>query len=149
MNENNEYYWLGYYELGKGSIVHHGNWGRIKKKSLVNNLNITKELIYENIRLRIYPSYPSRLTSIFLCPSFHEIEKYQKTTGKITEVIHKVKVLEPDKNKIITDWNKFNLLPNDSLEIAEQRAKDYWSGENVMNPEILIESAIEIMDIHK
>lgn len=149
MNEGNEYYWLGFYELGKGSIVYPGNWGRIKNKAFAASPNILKELIYENVRLRLYPAYPSRLNSIFVCPSLEEIIKYQKITSKVTEVIHKVKLVNVEANKTMTDWNKFTLAQNDSYELAEQRAREYWEGKNIANPEILIESAIEIMDIHK
>ncbi|MBK8399449.1 MAG: DUF2441 domain-containing protein [Leptospiraceae bacterium] len=149
MNEGNEYYWLGYYELGKGSTVYPGNWGRIKNKTFATSPNTLKELIYENIRLRYFPNLPSRLSSIFVCPSLEEIIKYQRSNNKVTEVIHKVKLVNEDANRTMADWSKFILSQNDSFEMAEQRAKDYWSRNNIQNPEILIESAIEIMDIHK
>lgn len=56
--------------LENGSVITPGNWGRIiRQYPMPDNCNaiVVKELLLENIRLRLYPSYPSRLDCAYVC----------------------------------------------------------------------------------
>ena len=68
--------------LENGSVITPGNWGRIiRQYPMPDNCNaiVVKELLLENIRLRLYPSYPSRLESVFGNFSFYS---YKKACGQ-------------------------------------------------------------------
>lgn len=149
MNESNEYYWLGFYELGKGSIVYPGNWGRIERLALANNPYVANELVLENARLRQFPNLPSRLTSIFLCKTIEDIKDFKLKNSKITEIIHKVKLTNISANITTADWSLAMPQLNESFGQAELRALQYWKNESTVNQEVLAESAIEVMDIWK
>lgn len=145
----NNYYYLCSYPLEPGSVVLPGNWGRLLKNSNCSNiaLNLAKEQTFENVRLKSYPSLPSRFEAIFLCESLDGARQFRQGSNRLwSDIIYEVELLEPEKPSFRTDWTLVNVTPQDTVAQVEERARQYWSGSSVNNPELLSLSKIRIIN---
>lgn len=149
-SNDKKYYWLGGYPLENGSIVLPGNWGRIvnsyQNTSEGSVMIYLREKILEDVRVRDFPSLPSRTTSIFLCESIGNAKLFRDANGRFLDILYEVELLDKEKPLFRTDWSYLNWPSTPFfLKQFEEMAYLYWKAENIQNPEILTESRIKII----
>jgi hypothetical protein len=144
-----EYFLLCSYILSTGSKVEPGNWGRMLKlyKPSMNVVNPYREQIYEKIRQQNFPNRPSRLECIFLCETEEEAKLFKERTGRIFDLIYKVRIVDTEKPIFRADWDKVKFADPDDTGALEKRAYEYWEGLNITRPEILTLSSVEIVEL--
>ena len=132
----------------------YANPGKYKEDDLDHHLKVAlRELALEEVRRKKYPSYPSRLASLYVSNSFEEAEKwYQLFTslGRSTYAIVKVEVFG---NEYIGDaYNCFDGATNkeENLRLAEY----YWlskTNNKGKEPivEIIVDGKIKVIEIVK
>ena len=120
--------------LAPDSIILPGNWGRML------NLYVTplqdvhaadlllKETIFEKVRELNFPALPSRLQSLFCCPTLEGARTFQETQGRRFDLIYEVELDATDV--FFASWEHVS-LPSDknflALQSYEQLAYSYWS----------------------
>ena len=99
------------------------------------------ELFTEEIRKEKYPSRPSRLTSVFVAPTFEAAREWQQTFR--TRYIYKVKVSGRGFQTDGTYWTEIAFkVYEGNLEWAASWAESYWEGSSSgFLPELLVKSA--------
>lgn len=127
-------YYLTSCLLEKGSIILPGNWGRMLNLYVTpfNDINspriLLRETIYENVREKLFPEKPSRLSSLFCCPTLDCANNFKIAQGRNFDVIYKIAI--DDKEMFITSWIKAD-LPHDksyhAINAYYEQAKIYWS----------------------
>lgn len=143
------YYWLASYDFEPGTIINPGNWGRILKKydftGNGSNSKISREFIFESVRLRDYSHLPSRLECIFLLDDLQKAKEFQRE--RVMDIIYEVSVLDETADIFEADMGLTN-FPINSLSVEGWilLAESYWSG---MMPqglkELLVLSKIQIV----
>ena len=135
--------------LMAGSVIKPGNWGRIIKtyspQSSPNVWLFIRELIFEQVRRENFSTKPSRFESIFLCLDQNSIRDFKQTTSRSLDLIYEVVVLDEQEPTHIGDWALCNIQNNDNYSTFVDRAKMYWSGENIAKPELVTTSPIKII----
>lgn len=113
---------------------------------LEQSLKLSRELIFENIRIRDFKTHPSRLHCFWLCDKTDLSIWWEEFEDKSDKTIIKVKatgnVFKADGSFIHLDTMKFSDYDN--------IATDYWSGKSNSDPtkskfETLFEGQIKIM----
>lgn len=144
-----KYFYCCSLPLGPGSIVNPGNWGRIIKtytpQTSPNAWLFIRELIFEEVRREFFPQKPSRFCSIFLCQDLEGIQEFKKVSNRVLDIIYEVEVLEEQLQAHTGDWTLFSIQNNDTYATFSDRAKLYWSGENITKPEFVTVSSIKII----
>ena len=135
--------------LENGSVITPGNWGRIiRQYPMPDNCNaiVVRELLLENIRLHLYPSYPSRLDCAYVCIG-EESAKEFKSRRKLHFCYH-VDLVSPSMPSFQGSWKHFE-MPPESLEDWHRAAEKYWSTnwatESPNTLELLTMSSIRIL----
>jgi hypothetical protein len=144
---NERYYWAGFYKLEPGSIVKAGNWGRVLSITRFNSnpFIILREQILENIRIMYYPQRPSRMRSIFVCPTIDSLKEFKNQCGKHADLIHEVELVDSNLPKFESDWNFYGMSENNNLIQSYELAHQYWIGNKPNHREILSLSDIRII----
>lgn len=106
---------------------------------------LVRELIYEKVRKELFPDKPSRLDSIFLCPTENEIREFKIAHNRYLDIVYEVEIVDDTKPSHTADYSIVNLQNDDNLEILEFKARKYWTGENITHPEIVTTSRIKII----
>jgi hypothetical protein len=132
--------------LSEGSVIEKGNWGRILRLYNRNGVGdqLMREYVLENIRKEQFPEKPSRLDAIFVCPTEQDARDYMQNTQKNTEVIYEVKVIDKSAALHYGDYGQVSPMEN-YLESIEPCAIQYWKGNNINLPEVLIGSNIQVV----
>lgn len=139
------YFWLCSYPLEMESVALPGNWGRIIALYANNPDYIyRREAIFERIRKRTFPNRPSRLTSIFLCPSQKEAEYFKSATNRDFDICYEVKLID-DKPISKLDWSIIQPEDKSSVQEIEAHAQKYWQANKIEHPEIVTESRVKII----
>jgi len=94
MEVNKNYFWMGSYILGSGSIIEPGNWGRMLALD-VYNFVVFKEMVFEGVRRKYYSHLPSRLNSVMLCESVDAASAFRAKCNREYDLIFKVELVDP------------------------------------------------------
>lgn len=129
------------YTNWKNSATREG--GGITGRDVYQSVSVMlRELAFENLRARAYPTLPSRTSCIWLCDS----EEY--ATYWLTRLPHsgskrilEVEVLEGLTHKAYEQHLTNNLENINELEV---RARNYWLGHGSGNYEILFQGVMHI-----
>lgn len=155
-----KFYWLSLLELGAGSLVMPGSWGRRVTSTVVGvamqNADFasvrslsrsTMEMVVEQVRVDGFASRPSRLRCNFAFPRVEAAIdfalKAQQT--RPPEVLHEV-VADDESQVFSTDWSL--LHPENGMTVRDvfDRAERYWLGcESAEYPEMLIAGPIKVI----
>lgn len=137
------FYWVGSKFIGIKSTIIPGQWGHLVL-SIPNHSSLPLELIYENVRLAKYPDRPSRLNSLFLCPSIESATKFQKE-NRPSDVIWEVELLDPNLSQFLTDWMIVTQRQDTKLYFRD--ADNYWKRREVdlQRQELLTESQVRLV----
>lgn len=137
--------------LGVGSIVLPGNWGRMflhyTPQKSPNPWTITREYIYELVRLQSFPDKPSRLKASFLCFTEQDMHEFRAQNDRPQDVGYEVELLNPDAPSHIGDWNIPTMTPNDNLVVFHSKAQMYWEGVSPIKPELVTMSPFRIVRV--
>jgi hypothetical protein len=142
------YYYACSLPLEVGSVVLPGNWGRMLRTytpQCGNPWILSRETVYEIIRLREFPSKPSRFYSIFLCPTEALLNAFCARTNRIFDLKYEVELVDANANSHNGDWTLANLPDNLNIQAIEDRARQYWNGHNLENVEFMTMSAARIV----
>jgi uncharacterized protein DUF2441 len=134
--------------LDVGSVIRPGNWGRILRtytpQSSPNAWILTRELVWEVVRLRSFPDRPSRFEAIFLCLSEKDLNEFSAAAGRRLDLAYEVELVDPSAGSHTGDLTLTNIQNTDSPAVFEQRATQYWQGTNIVKPELITVSPIRI-----
>lgn len=135
--------------LAAGSIVNPGNWGRIIRtytpQTSPNAWLFIRELIFEEVRKKFFTEKPSRFHSLFLCPDEEGIKEFKKVNNRTLDIVYEVEILDERLPSHSGDWSLFSIQNNDNYLTFSDRAKLYWSGENITKQEFVTVSSIKII----
>lgn len=129
--------------LGPGSIIHPGNWGRIKQQFEVDGVSIAREVILEHIRQKEFSDKPSRLQANFACPTIETAKSYLDEFSK-TNLIYEIELVEPAASHHTGD-HKLCMKGFIGINGMEQIARDYWTAENSESPEFVTLSPLKVI----
>lgn len=120
--------------LAPGAIILPGNWGRMLNlyATPIEDAHaaelLLKETIFEMVREQGFPTRPSRMHSLFCCPTLEGARHFQETQCRRFDLIYEVEL--KSENIFFASWNHVN-LPSDknflALQSYEELAKAYWS----------------------
>lgn len=134
--------------LEVGSVIRPGNWGRILRtytpQSSPSPWLLTRELVYEAVRIRSFPQKPSRFDSLFVCLSETDLNEFRVSTNRHLDLGYEVELVDPQAPKHLGDWTLPNMQNTDNLLVFEQRATLYWQGTNIVKQELITISPIRI-----
>lgn len=147
-----EYFHVCALPLAPGSIVEHGNWGRIIRcyldiKFPPQLLFMLREQTFELIRLKHFSEKPSRFNSAFVFETLEQARNFKANENRIFDLIYKVELTDPGKPLHLGCMRLIQLPTNGNiLPQLEKNAKLYWRGNTIEQPEILTESNIRILE---
>lgn len=112
-----------------------------------------RELALEEVRLKKYPSYPSRMSCLYVSRTYEEAEEWGKFFAKIGRPTYCVVKLKIEGNCFIGDATKCfdgHVDKQENLRLAEL----YWKNEpnDTNNPticEMLVDGHITVVEIVK
>ena len=112
-----------------------------------------RELALEEVRLKKYPDYPSRLASLYVSNTLEEAEKWCNLFIELGRPTYSIVKVEVNGNEFIGDaQNCFDGTKdkNRNLELAEYywRGKDNFKGKNPII-EIIVNGRIQVVEIIK
>ena len=112
-----------------------------------------RELALEEVRKNKYPSYPSRLASLYVSNTLEEAEKWYNLFIELGRPTYSIVKVEVDGNEFIGDaQNCFDGTKNKNknMELAEyywQRKDNYKGKEPII--EIIVDGKIKVVEIIK
>jgi hypothetical protein len=134
--------------LEVGSVIRPGNWGRILRtytpQSSSSPWILTRELVYELVRVRSFPKKPSRFDSIYVCFTEADLNDFKVNTNRRLDLGYEVELVNPQAPNHIGDWTLPNMQNTDDLSAFESRANLYWQGSNIVKQELITLSSIRI-----
>lgn len=120
------------YDLTQMQITcDHSDPGRIRYNtpSFGSALMLSRELAFEMIRLKLFQNKPSRLESVFACPTISALEGYLEKVGKpYYKTIYEVELQQKDATIHYGDFNACYWLPGMTFKDIQSVAFQYWSG---------------------
>lgn len=135
--------------LGVGSIIEPGNWGRVMRFNPAASLTVSREAIYEMVRLAAFKDRPSRLNALFVCPTEQSARQYLETHARLG-ILYEVELLTPTCNMHVARVaDVYSPPPNytPALGDLEAAAHRYWAGvsRDELGVELVCESACRIV----
>jgi hypothetical protein len=141
--------------LDPGSVIRPGNFGRILSNYRVpinadQALMLSREMVFENVRVTRYPTLPSRFSSCFVFESLDDANFYRNAFTP-WNAIYEVRITDENQPRhrggfdlvtfpSLAEGQHYELLP-----WALANAETYWSGQNAQRAEILTKSPISIV----
>lgn len=108
-------------------------------------LMLSREMVFENVRLTEFPGKPSRFKSVYACPTLPTMSEYLITTKKqYYKTIYKVTMVEPDSPVHYGDHSICFWKPGMKLPDVVGAAQRYWEG--CCNPSEVITTSPFIID---
>ena len=130
-----------------GAILEPGNWGRIldhkKDWTPQDRAKWDAETRYDQVRLETDATAPSRLKSLFICPTLEDANAFLQGTKRSYDVLYEVEPIEEQDAVFITDWTAFKFSPR--LDHTQEFARTYWKAEPSSNRELLLPIAVRIL----
>lgn len=144
------YFFCCSYPLASGSVIEPGNWGRMLRTYNLREGSRwwlpLREFIFEAVRSQQFPALPSRLEAFFACENEADLRKFM--VGRPMDIGYEVELTDPSQPFHKGCLNEFE-FPNNGSPILqhdiEERARRYWSGTNIANPEIVTLSPARIL----
>lgn len=139
--------------LGVGSIIMPGNWGRmLGLYTLANtnglNINTYRESVLELSRKLYAPAKPSRLASVFTCPSQSEAVAF-RDKHHVFDLIYEVM---PEAEKFSTHVGDYELAfsplpqpPTPYFSSIMDSAKSYWTIPATTSIEVLFDCPMKVI----
>lgn len=118
-----------------------GHWGSL--------LMLSRELVFENVRLRKFPHKPSRFDSVYACPSLSDLDAYiadLPTRKRLYEFKYEVEMVNPNLPSHIGDYTVCYWKSGTTYAALEKIAEDWWS-EKFQKNEILTLSPLRVVKI--
>lgn len=118
--------------LELGSIVLPGNFGTniaSHKPSITSGWQVAREMIFENVRLRMRPHFPSRLTCNMLFTSTAAALALGRDlqNGILAARLYSVELVDPSQPSCIADFDAISQIQDDRfIESATGAAMRYW-----------------------
>ena len=136
--------------LAPGSIVNPGNWGRILRRYTQQNSPnpwiLTRELVYEVVRVRNFAEKPSRFDCLFLCQTEAELAVFRANAGRIVfDLDYEVELVDPMAPSHLGDYSAANSQPTATMPDYENAAQLYWQGTQITKPELMTMSPVRIL----
>ena len=132
-------------------MVNPGNWGRILRmytqQGSPNPWILTRELIYELVRVRSFPAKPSRLDCLFVCMSETDLTAFRANAGRIFDIGYEVELVDPQASNHLGDWSAANSQPTANMPAYENSAHLYWQGVGITKPELATMSPVRIIRV--
>ncbi|MFM0210400.1 hypothetical protein PQQ96_23645 [Paraburkholderia sediminicola] len=140
-------------DLSPGSRLNPGNWGHfLRRYDIRNGTNaymLSSELVLEAIRRAEFPDLPSRFDSIFVFDDEGVARARRPTEFAPHFRLYEVRIVDAAAPQHRAAFNllsqRFPQPGEFFLPHAEGIAKRYWSGADIVIPEILTTSPIEIV----
>ncbi len=154
-----DYFHLTSIKLDIGSIINPGNWGRLIRRYqrlAANNATVgdgwllSRELIFEAVRLKDFADRPSRWHSAFCCLSLPDAIAYQARTDLAKfNVIYRVQLVDVEAPSHQGPFDALDFPPPGGLfvESTENLAAFYWKGHPDGQQELVTESKLRVMEI--
>ncbi|MEO9297552.1 DUF2441 domain-containing protein [Devosia alba] len=137
--------------LAPGSVIEAGNWGRML--SLYHPwfgqpAIALRERIFEEVRVASFPEKPSRLQCCYVLPDRDTALEYWR--GQPQSLIYRVEPVLESAPTHFGCWS-FGYINGEVstpkfMDELPTLALDYWASSRIINPEILLTSAIRIID---
>lgn len=143
-----KYYFACSYPLENGSVVKPGNWARMLKlytPAAGNPWVLLREKIYEEVRLANFNEKPSRFESLFLCASEDDLVNFIRSNQRNMDIPYEVELVQENPNIHKGCLIVQNIEQTDNHAKMEEKARIYWSGENIQMPEFVTTSPIKII----
>lgn len=104
-----------------------------------------RERVLEQIRATEFSDKPSRLSSAFCLETLEEAHFYRDNVAGRTQIVYEVELVDPNANRHRADYNKVQPQPSDVASRMEDVARDYWRGENIQRPELVVATALRVI----
>ena len=119
------YYHCSILPLKPGSVILPGNFGR--NISLYKNAEplLGRELVFEAVRFRKFPSKPSRLKSAFVFKTLNDAKIFKNTMSQTT-IVYEVQLENENANSHTSNMKYFDLISGNVPRIDEIAAA-YWA----------------------
>ena len=138
---------IRYLELVQENKITSNNLPNIALETAKHFQMLSRELLWENVRLSEHPDAPSRQRCLFLIESISDLDKWKtylqidQNNNSVVRVQATGKALRVDSNYLTSD--------SELLSTWSEKAHKYWNGEISENPtiEILFEGKVEIIEI--
>ena len=136
--------------LGIGSIIQPGNWGRIIRTMYAapndNSIPWTyREAVFEYARMVHAPEKISRLNCLFALQTMSDAIKFRETE-QITNIIYEIEPIGDTNNFHIADYKLLNFPKvGQYFDSVFDAARLYWLGENIQHAEVLLPCAARIV----
>lgn len=119
------------------------------KRYVYESCMITRELVLENIRLKEFPNYPSRLECLYCVETYEDAIKWiapLKRMDKLNPPLQIVKLKA--KGKLFKGDGNLMLRNTLSINSKIDMARKYWNAEtNSNNKELLFVGDVEVVEI--
>lgn len=141
-------YYACSYPLEPGSVVEPANWTRILRRHSVQQGNpwlLVRELVFENIRKEEFPDKPSRFDAAFVLESIDDLKRFIETNNRTFDLKYKVELVHPDKDSHKGCCVVQDIGSTDSITSFEEKARKYWSGNEIQLPEVVTLSSLKIV----
>lgn len=136
-------------ELGVGSIVQPGNWGRILNLYETDNgqinINAANECLLEWGHKLLAPAKPSRLSAVFTLPSLQDAIAFRNKHQRLS-IIHEVEPTDPNANRHEGDY-EIAITPYRGRYFSQmlQFPTLYWTQQPTANIEILFGCSVRVI----
>jgi hypothetical protein len=143
------YFFLCSYPLRVGSIVGPGNWGRMIRKyqAQVHSWPLTRELLFEMVRLREFPNKPSRLDSVFLCETAADASQFIANSNRPWDLMFRVHLVDSAAGLHRGCLSLLDPIQGENINGLSDRARQYWQGSNIQSPEVVTYSAVRVEEV--
>lgn len=135
--------------LASGSVVNPGNWGRILRlytpQNSPNPWILTRELIFELVRVRSFAAKPSRFECLFVCPTEAALADFRINAGRALDLGYEVELVDTGAPGHLGDWGAANIQPTANFSVYENNAHAYWQGASIAKPELATMSPIRVI----
>lgn len=125
-------------------LMNHREVARYSFQFLSSFIKITREMHFENVRVRNFSELPSRQHCIWLAESLEDAQYWkERLVGRVNCRIFRVEV-----DGSVFRTNEGHLIQEaEPFDITIQRAKDYWNGRpsNGRN-EVLFEGSFRVLE---
>lgn len=130
-----------------GDVIQPGNWGRVILGAGPGHNLYFRELLFEEVRTRVAPDRPSRLTAFFAVRTLEQLERYQQEVGGMQPHAYRVEV-DDSANVFEADLETFHRLPQArGHEAIREIFEQYWSDDGgSMYLETLVEAPATVIE---
>lgn len=153
-----EFYWVAAHDYFLGSTVSPGHWGRVisscpvgvprvSRRVAEGQAGALREFIFESVRLTINPQLPSRLNSVFLCPSEPEARWLvrHEAPARDHEFVYRIEPVGTHAG-FRASLELAAIEVGDTVRSLKEKARLYWSGLETAHMEVLMTCPIRIRE---